>query len=362
MSFPTKTESLFWRFARDPNDGRDEHHCDVAMTMIDSDDSSLYENDRLDLLLSIVSENETSTLEQYLIVAPWAVPSKPLWVEESGTSGLDDEIFFRATYHGYLNTLRMLLATWAGPHLIKKIIDSGVDIHGKVVKGHCMDDGPEIRVSALYSACTNAIIDAVETLIECRGLNVDAGEMVRSQDSRGCVALHWATTLSEMEDSHGLELNIVNITGIVELSLEVDPSTTNAQDHQGNTPLHHASRKLSQNKNCTAIFETLFRRGADGTLRNNKKETPLHTMLSYDLTSIIDPDEVNTAALSAFLLHGMKVKDSDIDENAPLHIVAWKVQHFRTVSFLLEQGGACALYFRNAQQDTPAHIAARADY
>ncbi|KAF5671690.1 ankyrin protein [Fusarium heterosporum] len=474
-----KTESSYSRFARDPNDGRSEHSYDVPMTMIDRDGSKLYENDRLELLLSIVSENDTSALEQYLIIAPWAVPSKPPWVEEYETSGLEDEIFFLTTYHGYLNMLRMLLGhcaqgedattrirfsymrkallndasrwghpemvrfllenqpmyasiherdpegetailsatnlhgfqftnnlheegfcltkheavvhllldwgacatdglfraidgqlidtvltlsvRWAGPRLIKRIIDSGADVHGKVAKGYRVHNDPKIEVSALYSACIHANIDAVKTLIECRGVNVDAVEMIRSQDCRGCFALHWATQF-EPAGCDVRELNMANVISIIKLLLDIDPSTINAQDHQGNTPLHHASGRLSQNKQCAAVFETLFMRGADGTLLNNKGETPLHTLLAPDPTSILDPLEVDTAAISAFLLHGMKVTDSEIDGNTPLHIAARQVQHFRTVSYLLQRGGTAALYVRNAQQDTPAHIAARADY
>ncbi|KAM0186535.1 hypothetical protein ACHAPI_011664 [Fusarium lateritium] len=253
------------------------------------------------------------------------------------------------------HTVLTFAVQWAGSWLIERLLDCGADVHGTVIAGWWSSNGPEFEANALYFACTHANFNAVRTLIERRGVGVEATDVVSSRDSRGRLALHWAAHF-EPPYCYTCEVNVENVIGIIELLADIDPSNINAQDHEGNTPLHHASGKYSQHPRCAAIFEILFKRGADATLRNNKGETPLHTLLGYDCWENI---EVDTTAITILLIHGVKITDVDIEGNTPLHVAARKVRFLSTFSFLLDQGGDTALYIQNSKQDTPAHVTAR---
>ncbi|KAM0281152.1 hypothetical protein ACHAO9_010840 [Fusarium lateritium] len=385
--------SLYRKFVRCQNNKYDERPSRIPTTSITLDGSILYENNQLQLLESIVCNNDTNALDQYLTVAPWAVPCLPPSEEEIeySTRSESDDVFYIAANRGYPRILQMLLAhctqgedstteirfdrmrfnllndtarwghvdvaqflldhqplysdiherdsrgktailsaadfyeiqfmvgpgdegvspakneavinllldygacatdvnawnekgqpfqtvltlavQWAGSRLIERLLDCGADVHGTVIAGCWSSNGPEFEANALYFACSHANFNAVRTLIERRGVGVEATDVISSRDSRGCLALHW-TAHFEPPDCYTCEVNVEHVIGIIELLADIDPSNINAQDHEGNTPLHHASGKYSQHPRCSAIFEILLKRGADATLRNNKGETP----------------------------------------------------------------------------------------
>ncbi|KAM0545772.1 hypothetical protein ACHAPJ_011196 [Fusarium lateritium] len=261
------------------------------------------------------------------------------------------------------DTVLTLAAQWSSPEMIKRLIDGGADVHAKVTRsafflGLRGQPNDIYDVTALFVACTHANFEAIKILIECRGVGVDVGDMICSRDSWGCLPLHWATRNQLPDDPKNiptpvLQLRIRNVTKIVNLLLDIDPSTINVQDNQGNTPLHYATQFLSEEDNQhTAIFELLCERGADASIRNNKEETPLYTLIRH--SALI---EINTATIPILLSYGAKSTDVDNAGNTPLHIAAENLHRLDVVSLLLEQGADASI--RNAKQDTPGHIAAR---
>ncbi|KAJ4245207.1 hypothetical protein NW762_014077 [Fusarium torreyae] len=277
------------------------------------------------------------------------------------------------------DTVLTLAAQWAGPDLIKRLITSGADVHAKVSRDPCnlgiwdehgcLDPwDPELwnqsqhyyiyDVTAFFVACLHANMQAIETLIEYRGVGVDVRDLICSPDSCGGLPLHWATRNQVPDDpKYGpisvLQARIQNVIKVVNLLLDIDPSTINIQDNHGNTPLHYATCYLcDEGKEYTAIFELLCNRGADASIRNNKRETPLHTLIHHGARVDFD-----TATISILLSHGAKATDVDGAGNTPLHFAAENLLRLDTVSLLLEQGADASI--RDAKQDTPAHIAAR---
>ncbi|KAG6979727.1 Ankyrin-3 [Fusarium oxysporum f. sp. conglutinans] len=260
------------------------------------------------------------------------------------------------------DTVLTLVVKWAGPELIKRLIDCGADVHAAVTKwtedvGLRNSFASVSGVNALAISCYHANFKAAETLIDCRGVGVDAASMACSRDSLGGLPLHWVTR-NELPDEFEripksmLQERVRNITSLIELLLDLDPTAVNTQDRDGFTPLHYATETFGRNsKLYTPIFELLCKRGGDASIRNNKGQTPLHTLFGRWMTKVpVDP-----AAISVLLAHGAKVTDT-VAGNTPLHIAAGNLHFADAVSFLLDHGADPAV--KNLSQATALHRAA----
>ncbi|RKK95875.1 hypothetical protein BFJ68_g14611 [Fusarium oxysporum] len=278
------------------------------------------------------------------------------------------------------DTVLTLAAQWASPKLIKRLVDSGADVHAVVTKGSWAmkfwnqhRSYPEGRktyseVNALFAACSHANFQAVQTLIDCRGDDVAVSEMVFCRDNRSSIPIHWVTQSELPRDidkfSHSAIEGIVrNIANIIGLLLDLDPTTVNFQDNDGNTPLHYATRSLSRHdKLYTSVFQLLCDRGSDPSIRNHNGETPLHTLfcLYKGDTSFDNQDPVNTAAISILLAHGAKATDVDNSGDTPLHIAAANLHWIDAVRYLLHHGAYPAQ--QNLKSQTALHKAASGSY
>ncbi|KAL6922585.1 hypothetical protein FSST1_006611 [Fusarium sambucinum] len=261
-----------------------------------------------------------------------------------------------------LDTVLTLVAKWAGPELIKRLVDCGADVHATVTKWTMEIDlrtsFPTVSdVDALAIACYHANFKAVKTLMDCRGVGVDVTSMACFQDSLGGLPLHWVTR-NNLPDEFDyileslLDERVRNITSIIGLLLDLDPTTVNTQDQDGSTPLHYATETFGRNSQLyTPIFELLCKRGGDASIRKNKGETPLHTLFGRFMAKVpVDP-----AAVSILLAHGANVKDT-VDGNTPLHIAAGNLHFVDAVSALLDHGADPAV--KNSLQETALHKAA----
>ncbi|CAG7562029.1 unnamed protein product [Fusarium equiseti] len=237
-----------------------------------------------------------------------------------------------------LDTVLTLVVKWAGPELIKRLIDCGANFHTTIKKWTEFMGPSASGVNALAVACYHANIKAAETLIDCRGV-VTAASMACSRDSLGGLPLHWATRNQLPENLECIPKSILqervqNITSLIELLLDLHPAAVNIQDQDGYTPLHHATESFGRNsKLYTPVFELLCKRGGDASIRNNKGQTPLHTLFDTCIANVpIDP-----AAISVLLAHGARVTDT-VAGNTPLHIAAGNLHFVDAVSCLLDHG------------------------
>ena len=244
-----------------------------------------------------------------------------------------------ATYNEEtLDTVLTLVVKWAGPELIKRLIDCGANVHATITKWTKFMGASASGVNALAVACYHANIKAAKSLIDCRGV-ITAARMVCSRDSLGGLALHWATQNQlpdnlEFVPKSILQERVRGITSLIELLLNLHPAAINTQDQDGYTPLHYATESFGRNsKLYTPVFELLCKRGSDASIRNNKGQTPLHTLFDTCITNVpIDP-----AAISVLLAHGARVTDT-VAGNTPLHIAAGNLHFVDAVSCLLDHG------------------------
>ncbi|CAJ0555450.1 Ff.00g055150.m01.CDS01 [Fusarium sp. VM40] len=265
-----------------------------------------------------------------------------------------------------LPTVLTLAAQWASTDLLERLIDGGADIHYKVEANSWELDFQDqrdlpvlVEVNALFLASFQANPNGVKTLVYRRGDGVTIADMVCSTDCVGSLPIHWAAR-NRLPDRHGLIPTSMlheragNVARTIEQLLDFAPTTVNVQDNDGNTALHYATRYFGKNgKMYTPVFELLFNRGADPSLRNYKDETPLHTMFQ----SHGDDAPIDTAAISILLAHGAKVTDVDNAGNTPMHIATRNWHFIDAVSLLLEHGADPAQ--RNLKQDNVLHTAAR---
>ncbi|KAH7231022.1 ankyrin repeat-containing domain protein [Fusarium tricinctum] len=148
-----------------------------------------------------------------------------------------------------------------------------------------------------------------------------------------------------------LEDRIQNVRKVIDFLLDIDPTAINVQDNEGNMPYHYANEYFSpRGKRYTAVFILPCNRGADASICNKRKETPLHTFLRSRSCEPFDTD-----AIATLLCHGAEVTDADDNGNAPLHLAASRLHQVRAASFLLQHGANPAT--RNSKFETSLHRA-----
>jgi ankyrin repeat protein len=220
-------------------------------------------------------------------------------------------------------TVLTLAVKWAGPGLIKRLIRGGADIHARV--RNCQHNlrfhsqyGYIDEVTAIFIACVYGNFNPIEILLDYRGHEIYAADMILSRDSRGSLPLRWAA-LNRSQFQISPQDRVQNATRVIDFLLDIDPMIINVQDNEGNTPLHYAARNFGQrNKQYTTILKLLCKRGAGASIRNNKSETPLHTF--FFRSSNYKPNDID--AIATLLAYGAKVIDADDNGNTPLHLVA----------------------------------------
>ncbi|XP_014225913.1 serine/threonine-protein phosphatase 6 regulatory ankyrin repeat subunit B-like [Trichogramma pretiosum] len=120
------------------------------------------------------------------------------------------------------------------------------------------------------------------------------------------------------------------VNAFFELSRENNhPVLINAQDNQGNTPLHLAVSKGNKN-----VVEYLLRRGADSSLANAEGQTALHIICKRDKEDDLIDTFFNVCA------EVNQVVQVDAEDNLSVTPLQWAVTRFRphVVDVLLNRG------------------------
>ncbi|CAF3474576.1 unnamed protein product [Fusarium graminearum] len=278
---------------------------------------------------------------------------------DRGASASDVVVPFRDDM-GTPETVLTLVARWAGPEIIKKLINGGADVHAKITRDpFCLTMdfgmGPIANMTAISMASFHANVAAIQTFIDCRGSGVEIADIISFRDSSGSNPLHWLTRNYMAQEQPYIrsraqqEEKIKDIIDTAGLLLDIDPHAINNQDCTENTPLHYATQHTAQQyENYTAVIELLCKNGADASIRNDMDETPLHTLISHHRISL--------RAMSILLAHGARVTDTDKEGNSPLHLAVTARSNVDVISFLLEQGADANLM--NMEHNTPLHVAA----
>ena len=159
-------------------------------------------------------------------------------------------------------TVLTLAARWASADLIRRLIEEGASIHTKVTKAKWAPGSSShletFEVDALFIACTFANLDAVKLIIGNLQVTMHGEEISHFQDNRGSFPIHWAT---QNDSSPGLcrdwllKEMVPNITSMIDFLLNLDPTTINAQDNEGNTPLHYATLAMGRHN---GLFAPVF--------------------------------------------------------------------------------------------------------
>ena len=118
----------------------------------------------------------------------------------------------------------------------------------------------------------------------------------------------------------------INNNGVYQFKriLTENSELVNAQNSDGETPLHHAAYMGN-----IEIMKFLIRKDADPNAQNIVEQTPLH----YACSSGRDPE-----AIKLLISHGADVNAKDKRERTPLHIACFSGSDIENIRILIENG------------------------
>jgi ankyrin repeat protein len=241
--------------------------------------------------------------------------------------------------------------------LVKRLITQGADVYAKKTHnlmggGFCLKFGDDhIRdVTALHIGSQYSNFRGIKALLDY-ARDTGGVDLVQQTDSLGHLPLHWAAWGPD-DELYMLEADeiVPHVTATIELLLEINPSTVNAQDKLGNTALHYAVWRhgICGNKHV-AIPQVLCKHGADASLRGRNGETALHG-LGF---RFIGSEPIDTGLIDLLLEQGASVGDTDQDGNTPLHFAAKNLMHIEAARHLLNRGADVSA--TNHKGNTPLH-------
>lgn len=176
---------------------------------------------------------------------------------------------------------------------IQKFIDEGVNVNLK--------DGTGL--TALHYAAAYANEAAIQTL-----LNNEARTDLKDLFDR--IPLHYAasTLIGEQDLTNGKRDTYGVKAGSVALLIKANRHLLNAQDNEGDTPLHYAIGRYSRKGWKSAIL--LLEAGANANIPNKRGTTPLHSASDK-------PD-----GIIILLANGAKINSKDHEGNTPVLTLA----------------------------------------
>jgi ankyrin repeat protein len=213
---------------------------------------------------------------------------------------------------------------------------------------------------------------------------MDIADLLARQDQLGRLPIHYAaagwpgaigaaehgqdntpSTANPTDDSAGdantdTDMDADTMALLRSLTGSGNPRLTNAQDDDGETPLHHAlSPNLITGTAATAVARFLCTElHASAKLRGRAGQTPLHRLWHHNTPSLTSI-RLATLLLDLDQDHAAEVNAVDQDGNTPLHLAARHLAHAPAARFLVGRGANVRI--RNNRGRTPLHEAAGGD-
>ncbi|XP_023313261.1 tankyrase-2-like [Trichogramma pretiosum] len=175
---------------------------------------------------------------------------------------------------------------------------------------------------------------------------------VNARDKEGDTPLHYARSncvkMFELLLRRGADINVTNERGRTALHViyKHQPVQVNAQDNEGNTPLHLAA-EFGKDK----AMELLLRNGANPNVPNAKGLTPLHIInenrkVYYMLKLFFETNDD--------IQQTVQINAQDNEGNTPLHLALLKLIRIKAAKLLLRRGANPNL--ANADGSTAMHL------
>ncbi|KAF5692424.1 ankyrin protein [Fusarium denticulatum] len=384
------------------------------MTMLHADGSVLCEDPSFDLLYTIIQENNTKALQQYLTIAPWAVSieqvfTSDLWAvpdsfqySDWGGSygGIDMNCFQWAAQQGGFDVLKILLdhvtkgkdperqiRFESGSFLLLndaaqlgqvKMVRFLLDNQPRYACIHERDRSGQTALISAASACylywasvplegglRSKESEAVMNLLLDRGACATDAALPdyeeKIQDTVLTLAAEWA----------GSQLIKRLIDGGADIYAKVQrgPWDTNFWNLHDRTFEVNALYIACTNANFEAVKALIEYRGSEVDIldilwqRDTRGSLPVHWVTQSDLLredSIAEGKAHNIASIIELLLDmdPTAINVPDNDGNTPLHYASWSRSRHNKVYILIFQllcarGGDAGM--RNAEGQTPLH-------
>lgn len=274
------------------------------------------------------------------------------------------------------------------PHLLEWLVQQGADVHARntsgetplhhtktqknmeiLLKAGADPNARDLRgITPLLAIKSNDHSHASFAWVDILRLFIQHGADPYIRNYEGISAFHYyrdrANDLCKLSQVSGIDINARDIRGRTllhqncyefhdELPVEFD---LNAQDNEGNTPLHVARNRI--------LIEKLLFRGANPCLRNNKGQLPIHSLLS-DSSLRLDSGSEGTIDKKTLhrMLDSVDVNSLDKDCNSLLHLAAisggYKYGNKETLRIIVDHG--VNISARNGEGKTALHLAAESD-
>lgn len=199
-------------------------------------------------------------------------------------------------------------------------------------------------------------MEVVQILLGHHKSGDGAAELVSRCDSYGRLPLHWAAGGSK----EGFHPSLIEnpefnkrAVNTLKLLVESNPETVNAQDHDGETPLHYAAHSYGRlTIPYKAVFQYMLDNGANASTQNREGRTSFQFLCDR----FNDGIPLEAAIMSLLITESEDLSHADASGNTCLHKLASQWDRIEAVKFLLDQGANIAI--KNLKGNTPLHEAA----